>query len=162
MPPFWLLQPWNPQRSQQSCPELSALGFPTGFHADFFGEAAGGGVGKKSLGFIFFLHSKFLFPDAYRGENRSLKSSSVKHDSVEGEPVGLALSVCQFCFFFFFFTLCGMLLPCCFRQQPASFWTAVSPCRHWDSSQRRLQLGTWEAGAERQILWTCWIHLGKP
>lgn len=101
MPPFWLLQPWNPQRSQQSCPELSALGFPTGFHADFFGEAAGGGVGKKSLGFIFFLHSKFLFPDAYRGENRSLKSSSVKHDSVEGEPVGLALSVCQFCFFFF-------------------------------------------------------------
>lgn len=104
MPPFWLLQPWNPQRSQQSCPELSALGFPTGFYADFFGEAAGGGVGKKSLGFIFFLHSKFLFPDAYRGENRSLKSSSVKHDSVEGEPVGLALSVCQFCFFFFFFS----------------------------------------------------------
>lgn len=106
MPPFWLLQPWNPQRSQQSCPELSALGFPTGFHADFFGEAAGGGVGKKSLGFIFFLHSKFLFPDAYRGENRSLKSSSVKHDSVEGEPVGLALSVCQFCFFFFPFAVC--------------------------------------------------------
>lgn len=54
MPPFWLLQPWNPQRSQQSCPELNALGFLTGFYADFLGEAGGGGVGKKSLGFIFF------------------------------------------------------------------------------------------------------------
>lgn len=95
------------------------------FMLTFLGRQLGAGWGRRAL-VLFFLHSKFLFPDAYRGENRSLKSSSVKYDSVEGKPVGLALSVCQFCFF----SLCGMLLPCCFRQQPASFWTVVSPCRH--------------------------------
>lgn len=76
------------------------------FMLTFLGRQLGAGWGRRALVLFFFLHSKFLFPDAYRGENRSLKSSSVKHDSVEGEPVGLALSVCQFCFFFFPFAVC--------------------------------------------------------
>lgn len=75
------------------------LGISNGFLCWlFWGRQLGAGWGRRAL-VLFFLHSKFLFPDAYRGENRSLKSSSIKYDSVEGEPVGLALSVCQFCFF---------------------------------------------------------------